>query len=333
MSRALVLCPGRGSYTEKSLRSLEPDHELVRIAERRRADFGLEPLLALDQAERFEPARHLRPAHVSPLIYVKAMIDGARAQENYDFVAIGGNSLGWYIALALSGSLSFEDGFRVVQKMALLQEEFSDGGQILYPVVNDEWKPSAEAQSAVDGALSDAGAEASDSIYLGGYRVLAGSSAGVTHLLRALPQVRIGTVTYPIRLAQHGPYHTSFAQPVADAARSEFASLRLGAPRATLIDGRGRRHTPWSADLDEMFEYTFGAQVVTPYDFTASVRVGLREFAPDHVVLPGPGNTLGGIVGQIMCAEGWRGVRSKLDFLEDQKAHSSPFVVSMGIDA
>ena len=62
MTRAALLCPGRGSYTEATLGSLPPDDELVRRAEELRAGFDLEPLLALDGAARFEPARHLRPA-------------------------------------------------------------------------------------------------------------------------------------------------------------------------------------------------------------------------------------------------------------------------------
>lgn len=314
MSRAVVLCPGRGSYTEASLGSLEPDHEYVRLAERRRSDFGLEPLLILDTAERFEPARHLRPAHVSPLIFVKAMIDARAAFERHDVVAVGGNSLGWYIALAAAGALGFEDAFRLVQKMSLLQEQHASGGQVLYPLVDDEWGRSREHEENVARALESSEGEAMPSIDLGGYAVLAGSGRGVGHLLQALPQVRIGAGTYPIRLAQHGPYHTKLAGPVAEAARAEFRDLEFLPPKVTLIDGRGRRFSPWSTDVGELREYTLGAQVTTTYDFTASVRVALREFAPDKIVLPGPGNALGGIVGHVMAAEGWRGVRSKSDF-------------------
>ncbi|QDV05559.1 Malonyl CoA-acyl carrier protein transacylase [Planctomycetes bacterium Poly30] len=339
MSRVVVLCPGRGSYTEASLGSLDPDHEFVRAAERRRADFGLEPLLVLDQANRFEPARHLRPAHVSPLIFVKAMIDGAKAAHEHDVVAIGGNSMGWYIGLCLAGALSFEDGFRLVQQMSMLQEEYAEGGQVIYPVVSDDWRPAPDLASNIDAALASSAGEAMPSIDLGGYRVLAGSKKGVSHLLSMLPQVRMGNVTYPIRLAQHGPYHTVLAEPVAEAARAAFADLKFHAPHTTLIDGRGRRFTPWSTDLAELKSYTLGAQVTTPYDFTASVRVALREFAPDHVILPGPGNTLGGIVGQILAAEGWRGIHSKADFQEVQRhvaedtgpGVGAPFLVSMGM--
>ena len=331
MSRVVVLCPGRGSYTEASLGSLDPDHEFVRTAERRRADFGLEPLLALDQADRFEPARHLRPAHVSPLIYVKAMIDGAKVAMEHDIVAVGGNSMGWYIGLCLAGALSFEDGFRLVQRMALLQEEHAEGGQIIYPVVDEEWLPSPELVANVAAVLASSGGEAMPSIDLGGYAVLAGSKQGVSHMLSNLPQIRMGNVTYPIRLAQHGPYHTALAAPVADAAATEFRDLEFHAPHTTLIDGRGRRFSPWSTDLAELRSYTLGAQVTTPYDFTASVRVALREYAPDHLVLPGPGNTLGGIVGQVLVAEGWRGIHSKAGFIEAQEASESAFLQSLGL--
>lgn len=330
MSRVVIMCPGRGSYTEKELGSLPPDHDLVRAAERHRADFGLEPLLALDQATRFEPARHLRPAHVSPLIYVKAMIDATQASAEHDVVALGGNSLGWYIALAASGALSFEDGFRLVQSMSLLQEQHADGGQVLYPVCNDDWTPSEGHRRAIDQALASSGGEAMPSIDLGGYAVLAGSSKGVSHLLKALPSLRMGSVTYPIRLALHGPYHTRLAEPVAAAAAGKLRDLDFRAPHTTLIDGRGRRFSPWSADLDELRAYTIGAQVTTPYGFTSSVRVALREFAPERIVLPGPGNTLGGIVGQILVQEGWRGLHSKADFQVAQRG-DQPIIVSMGL--
>ncbi len=330
MSRAVILCPGRGSYTEASLGSLDPDHEFVRIAEQCRGDLGLEPLLSLDGAERFEPARHLRPAHVSPLILVKAMIDATAASQEHEVVAVGGNSLGWYIALCLAGSVSFEEGFRLVQRMSLLQEEFAEGGQVLYPRVDEDWRPSPELEAAIAATLEASGGEAMRSIELGGFAVLAGSPAGVRHLLSDLPKVRFGAATYPIRLAQHGPYHTHLASPVAEAAAQEFRDLRMRAPGITLIDGRGRRHSPWSTDLAALKEYTFGHQVSEPFDFSATVQVALREFAPETVVLPGPGNTLGGIVGQVLAAEGWRGVRSKADFLEMQSG-SAPFVVSMGL--
>jgi [acyl-carrier-protein] S-malonyltransferase len=331
VKRAAILCPGRGSYTEKTRRSLPVDHEFVRRADELRRKRGLPALTDLDNAERFEAGKHLAPANVSALIWLVSMLDAARAVEEDEIVCVAGNSMGWYTALAVAGALDFDDGFRLVQEMALLQEEqqrAEGGGQVLYPVVDEHWKRDAQREDAVRSALETSEGAARLSIRLGGYEVLAGTEAGLAHLLRALPKVKLGQNLYPFRLLQHGPYHTPLLEPVARKARAELADLRFRAPRTTLVDGRGVRFTPWSTDPLELAAYTLGAQVVETFDFTCSVRVALREHAPDRLVCPGPGNTLGGVTGQILVQEGWRGIRSRVEF-ETVQAGEDPILVSM----
>ncbi|MCP3920628.1 MAG: ACP S-malonyltransferase [bacterium] len=333
MTRIAIVCPGRGSYTEASLGSLPRDHEWVRQAESMRVGYGLEPLTELDGAERFEPARHLKPSNVSALIYVVSMLDAEKAGERIapqgSVACVAGNSMGWYTALAVGGVLSFEDGFRLVQRMSLLQEDGAGGGQVIYPFVDGDWRCDPDRARAIDEALAASEGEAFPSIRLGGFAVLAGSPRGVSHLLRELPKVQLGRTSYPFKLAQHGPYHTHLANGVADRARIELAEPEFRRPQVPLVDGRGFVFSPWSADVAALRDYTLGAQVTTPYDFTASVRVALREFAPERVVLPGPGNSLGGVCGQILVAEGWRGIRSKADFDALQKG-ARPVLDSMG---
>jgi hypothetical protein len=99
-------------------------------------------------------------------------------------------------------------------------------------------------------------------------------------------------------------------------------------PRVALIDGTGKRHSPWSASPEALRDYTLGPELTTPYDVTLSVRVGLREYAPDRIVLPGPGNPLGSICGQILIEEGWRGLRSRADF-DAVQASPNPIVQSL----
>jgi len=329
VSRAVLVCPGRGSYTESSLGSLSASDPLVQRAEELRATLGLEPLLALDSAERFQPARHLRPANVAALIYLVTLLDIERARAEHEILAIGGNSMGWYTALAAAGALSFEDGFRLVQTMALVQEGHEDGGQLIYPIVDETWRPDAEREGSVTRSLAQLEGEAFPSIYLGGYAVLAGTLSGLAGLLEQLPKVTQKSVTYPFRLAQHGPYHTPILGAVSDIARKELADLEFRMPHTALCDGRGDLHTPFSADPGELRDYTLGPQVTTPYDFTRSVRVLLREFAPDVVVLPGPGNTLGGPTGQVLVREGWRGIHSRGDF-DVAQSSGRPAIASMG---
>jgi malonyl CoA-acyl carrier protein transacylase len=328
VSRIAILCPGRGSYTEKTMRTLDPGDPWVRRADELRAKRGLPSLVELDRAERFSAAVHLRPSNVSPLIWLATMLDARAAMQQDECVAVAGNSMGWYTALAVGGALSFDDGFRLVQEMSLLQEQHAGGGQILYPLVDDSWRRDEALEASVRAALDSSNGRALPSIALGGFAVLAGTEAGVAHLLRELPQRKLGANTYPFRLLQHGAYHTPFVAPVADVARAVLASLSFRTPVTTLVDGRGVRFTPAATDVAELARYTFGAQVVEPYDFSASVRVVLREHAPDQLVLPGPGNTLGGICGQILASEGWRGIASKADF-EREQSGERPIVRSM----
>jgi malonyl CoA-acyl carrier protein transacylase len=331
VKRIVIVCPGRGSYSERTLRSLPEDHPWVDLADALRRERGMTELSTLDRASKLDTRVHLAPENVSPLIYVVSMIDAAARCLEDECVAVAGNSMGWYTALAVAGALDFEDGFRLVQEMSILQKQHQDesgGGQILFPRVDDEWVRVPEREEEIGAALQSAGGQAFRSIDLGGYVVLAGSEDGVSHLLATLPKVKVGSTLYPFRLMQHGAYHTPFVASVAERARSTLSGLRFRRPSTTLIDGRGVRHTPWSADVEALRDYTFGAQVTTPYDFALSVRVALREQAPEHLVCPGPGNSLGGPCGQIVVAEGWRGVHSKADFQRIQEGEA-PILVSM----
>ena len=123
------------------------------------------------------------------------------------------------------------------------------------------------------------------------------------------------------RLARHGDggAHGQRLEPHSTALEVRLVDVfAFAKPAVKLIDGRGARFTPWSTDVASLREYTLGAQIVEPFDFALAVRTALREHAPEHLVCPGPGNSLGGVCAQILIAEGWRGIRSKDEF---QRAH------------
>jgi len=335
MRRAVIVCPGRGAYSAGSLGSLVAEHPVVDRAEELRARYNLEPLLELDRAVKFDPARHLRPSNAAPLILLASLLDVEIAMADHAVTAVVGNSLGWYTALAVAGALAFDDAFRLVQEMALLQEEplpdGGPGGQLIYPLNDDAWRPDPDLRAAVAAALTNGNhgtARVHESVELGGYAVLAGDEPGIAHLQRSLPPAKVGERLYPLRLALHGPYHTPLVAHVAAAARERLADLEWRMPSLTLIDGRGARWSPWSTDPDALRDYTLGEQVTTPYRFATSVRVALREHAPDVLVLPGPGNSLGGVCGQLIVAEGYRGIDSREAFEAAQRSNS-PVVLCM----
>jgi hypothetical protein len=171
----------------------------------------------------------------------------------------------------------------------------------------------------VRAALAVGDGEVHRSVDLGGYTVLAGTETGVARLMEALPPIHVGERTYPLRLALSGPYHTPLVADVAELARERLSGLEWRVPSVTLIDGRGARWSPWSTDPAALRDYTLGEQITSPYGFATSLRVTLREFAPDVLLLPGPGISLGGICGQALVAEGYRGIRNRADFEATQQ--------------
>jgi [acyl-carrier-protein] S-malonyltransferase len=326
MSRIAILCPGRGSYTRKTRNVLDGNHSFVARAEAVRSEYGLPSLLELDTNSKWKNDVHLSPDNVSPLIWLHSMIDANKAMESHDTVAVAGNSMGWYTALAVAGALDFEDGFRLVQEMSILQMEHADGGQVLYPIVDDDWRADPTREAAVQAALERPGTY--ESIRLGGFVVLAGTEEGVRAILDVIPEILVGMSTFPARLTKHGPYHTELLNDVADKAAAQLGRLTWQAPKTTLIDGAGRRYSPWSSDPAAIRDYTLGDQIRTMFDFTTSVRVALREFAPDLLCLPGPGNTLGSICAQIAIGERWRGIDSRAAFEVVQES-DAPLLWSM----
>jgi [acyl-carrier-protein] S-malonyltransferase len=332
--RVVLVLPGRGSYGPSSLGSLQLDHPLIEAAEQLRDEAGLPSLRAIDAASAFDPALHLRPENAAPLTLVTSLLDAETAMRDHEVVGVVGNSLGWYTALAVSEALPFRDAFRLVSELARLQEQFppegGTGGQVVYPLSDREWQPDAELRRAVSAVLEgDAGeGRIFESVELGGYAVLAGDDAGVARLLRELPPLAVGERQYPLRLALHGPYHTPLMAGIAEVAPALLADLDWTRPAITLIDGEGRRWSPFAGDPGALRDYTLGHQLTHPYRFATSVRVALRELAPDLLVLTGPGNSLGGVCGQLVVAEGYRGLRSRRE-LEIAQSGRRPMLLSM----
>ncbi len=97
-------------------------------------------LSALDGAARYAMSTFNRGDNASALIYACAYADFLSIDRDaFDIVAVTGNSMGWYIALACAGALDAGGGFEVVNTMGTLMHEFLIGGQTIYPFVDENW--------------------------------------------------------------------------------------------------------------------------------------------------------------------------------------------------
>jgi [acyl-carrier-protein] S-malonyltransferase len=325
---ALVICPGRGTYGKAELGYLKRLHAgkstLIESFDRLRAERGQPTLSALDGAERFSVATHTRGDIASPLIFAASYADFLSIDRSrYAIAAVTGNSMGWYTTLACAGAVGAEDGFRIVDAMGENSQAGAPGGQVLLTLVGEDWRPVPGLRDAVLAKAVEVGVYLS--IDLGGMLVFAGSDAGLDALVAQAPPM---PGREPLRLINHGPFHSPLMQGSSDRAFGLPAGW-IGSPDIPMIDGRGHIWRPHAGGRDALRDYTFGTQILETYDFTRAVQVAVREYAPDHIILLGPGDTLGGAIAQALIAIEWRGLRSKRDFQEMQ-ASAEPVLLAMG---
>ncbi len=332
--KAVVICPGRGTYNKAELGYLRrhfPDAGLLARFDEQRQVAGQPLLTGLDGAERFSIATHTRGDNAAALIFASSLGDFLSIDRGtIDVVAVTGNSMGWYSALSCAGALSPEFGFHVANTMGSLMHRALIGGQLIYPFVGEDWRPQPERRAQLLQLVQDLNTrsdrELHISIELGGMLVLAGDEAGLSAFEKAVEPLQ---QRYPMRLANHAAFHTPMMAPVAAQGRDALSVELFGEPAIPHVDGRGAIWWPAATDVAKLWRYTLDHQVVEPYDFSRAITVAAREFAPDAFIIVGPGTTLGGAVAQSLVAANWRGMRDKDGFRSAQAA--APLLIAMGM--
>lgn len=337
MTRALIVCPGRGSYDRSCLGQLQDRSEaataVIDACDAARAALGRPTMRELDSAERYSARMHVAGEHASLLTFCCGLADLADLTETYEIVGVTGNSMGWYTALAASGALEIEEAIRLVETMGAYQVGNVVGGQILYPVSDTAWAPSGSRLDAVNAAIGRvraAGHEAHWSIRLGGFAVLGADAEGIRALMKELPEEARGARTFPLQLPLHSAFHTPLLGETSERAMVDLGDLDIRRPRVPLIDGRGAVHSPWSANPDGLLDYTLGHQVTETYDFDAAVLTGLHHTGADVVIVLGPGNSLGGPLARILVQDGWSGCSTR-ELLDTRQQQDEPLLLSFGV--
>lgn len=334
MKTAVVICPGRGTYNAGELGYLGrhfPAPDLLARFDGFREAAGQPTLSALDRAERFSMATHTRGDNASGLIFAASYGDFlALNRSKIEVVAVTGNSMGWYTALACGGALEPDNAFAVANTMGTLMHAALIGGQTIYPWLDEDWVPRPERKRELLELAGRIGSEEGKQLYLsidlGGMLVLAGNKAGLEAFESAVEPLQ---GRFPMRLGNHAAFHTPLQEPVARQGRDLLGADLFTQPSLPMIDGRGKIWNSGSTDRAALHAYTLGEQVTCAYDFTHAISVAAREFAPDLFIVLGPGTTLGGAVGQALILNHWQGLKGRDDFRTRQA--SDPLLVSMGM--
>lgn len=329
---ALVVCPGRGTYNKAELGYISQhakDSALLAQFNAVRSNAGLATVTELDNQSVFSRSTHLKAENAAALIFAAGMVDYRSIDsEQFDVVAVTGNSMGWYTALGCAGVLAADSGMQLVTDMAQLTADGA-GAQFIYPVIDENWCPDPQRSALVQQQLSEHHGDLFMSIVYGGYAVLAGSEAAVKAAMAALPPC---DERFPLLLPGHAAFHTSFMQAASDKALALWPAARFNQPQLPLIDGRGQVWPNFGSDLSALQRYTLQHQVCQTYDFSKALQVAVKEFAPEHIILLGPGASLGGAVAQSLIQIGWQGLKTKQDFVAAQQSER-PYVLSMGLPA
>ena len=332
---ALVVCPGRGTYNKPELGSIsanigENKPNLTNVLQQIdavRNQLGQPTVTELDQAPLFKTSLHQKPENAAALIYAGGYLDYLAIDDaRFEVVGITGNSMGWYTAMASAGCWDIETSTGLVTSMAQLTAG-GEGAQFIYPIVDADWRPHQGYIDAVNEQLSRFAGDLKMSIRYGGYAVLAGSEAACSEAVRALPRV---DDRFPMILPGHAAFHTHFMHDASQQALDLWPPAAFRPPQVPLIDGRGHIWSPHVVDKSALQRYTLGHQVTQTYDFTCAIQTAVKEFAPDHIILLGPGAGLGGAVAQALIEMNWQGLNSKAEFAARQQA-DTPYVLSMGL--
>jgi malonyl CoA-acyl carrier protein transacylase len=332
---AIVIFPGRGAYNKTELGYLTQHfpgpHNFLDVIDDYRIQQGFPAVTALDQSESFNPDLHTGGKNAPALIYACALADyQVIDRDKYDIVAVTGNSMGWYLALAAAGALDESGAIRVVNTMGSLTQSAGQGGQIVYPLMNTEWQRDSTLENTLDATIEEVSAHPQAKIYpsvmLGGMRVLAANDKGVELLMKKLPPVQDH---YPMQLLHHPAFHSPLLGHIPALAMAELAMNVLLTQTIPLIDGRGHIWQPYATDIEALYQYTFRYQIQHPYDYSKAVDVAIKEFAPDRIIIPGPGTTLVGPTAQVLISQQWLGLTSRTAFRALQD--TEPFILSMGL--
>jgi len=332
--RAIVICPGRGSYNKEQLGYLSQYHpdkvDTLSVIDHYRQQQGYPSVSELDAMADFSVATHTAGEHASALIYACAICDNQAINLNdYDICAISGNSMGWYIALAAAQAISPRHAIELITTMGAMMKDQLIGGQLIYPVADDQWIINHHLKEKVLATIASINQLANHQLYLsidlGAFIVVAGCANGLAKFSTLIEKVE----QYPMRLVNHGAFHTPMLNELSQQAMAQLPATLFNKPKVPLIDGNGNIWSPFSTDINALHQYTLAEQVLSPYYFNRAIDVAIKEFAPEVFIVLGPGNSLSSSIAHQLIERQWQGLTSKAQFIQRQK--NNPIIIAMGM--
>ena len=289
MAKTAVLFTGQGAQSVGMGRAIA---EAVPVAAQTFAQAGevvgydLGTLCFEGPADQLERTDVQQPAIFTTSVAIWRALEAAGGLGE-TIVAMAGLSLGEYTALFVAGSVSFEDGLRLVQRRGELMQAASqavDGGMVTALGLDRERVEAICAEASSAGVIGPANFNCPGQI------VISGAKAACELAVRLIGEA--GGRGIPLKVA--GAFHSALMQPAAEGLADMLADTAFAEPRVEVIanvNGEAHRGAdtirPWLAD-----------QLTRPVLWQASMERLLADGVERFIEI-GPGRVLTGLMKKI----------------------------------
>ena len=292
----LLIFPGQGSQCPRMGEGLYRGEPRFRAHVDRMCE-ALLPLLGFDLREQLYPSAALEkseayraafdaPTVTQPAIFVTELALGRTLVDfGVDVAAVGGHSIGEFVAATLAGVFAEADALALIAARARLSEEAPEGAMLAVAAPADR---AAAAAAAAPGKLWLAVRNTA------GRQVLAGEPAAVAAAAAALKAEGVKCRALPLNRA----YHTPLMGAAAAALAERLAAMRLSAPAVPLLcNGTGG----WMEAATACDARYWAAHVATAVRWADNMEA-LAQKAPALAVEVGSGNALAPLLAECEAA-------------------------------
>jgi [acyl-carrier-protein] S-malonyltransferase len=286
MGFALVF-PGQGSQSVGMMASFAGSRAVRDVFERASTALGedLWTLVADGPAEQLNQTVHTQPVMLTAAY---AMYEAWREAGGAAPAVVAGHSLGEYTALAVAGTLRFEDAVPLVRFRARAMQEavpLGTGAMAAILGLDDADVQAACADGAAGEIVEAVNFNAPAQV------VIAGHKSAVE---RAIAQAKARGAKRAMLLPVSAPFHSSLLRPAADRLRERLGTTVVSAPSIPVINNVDVASVTDPAAIRD----ALARQACSPVRWVEVVR-SMASRGVTHVIECGPGKVLAGLTRRI----------------------------------
>lgn len=270
--------------------------------------FGLKEIIFDGPDEELKKTEYAQPAILTMSMAVFRCLEEEGVEFAPEYVA--GHSLGEYTALVASGTLSLEDGVRLVHMRGrLMQEAVPIGKGSMAAIIGLQ----RETVLSICESASSTGVCQAANFNAPGQIVISGEREAVD---RAVAMCKDAGAKRALPLKVSAPFHCSLMRPVADRLMESFKDCSWKDPEWPLVANvSGKTETDVGSIQQALFEQTF-----MPVLWSDSIEFIISK-GVHHFVEAGPGSVLSGLIKRIspeascISANNHEMINGTIDFL------------------